>query len=124
MGLFKVADRVKETTTSTGTGTINLDGAAANFISFVSGIGTGNRTFYTIVDSTNNAWEVGIGTVTDGSPDTLSRDTILASSNSDAVVNFSAGTKDVFTTYPAMFLNTTITDQIMVGRGNFWSGTF
>jgi hypothetical protein len=124
MGMFKVADRVKETTTSTGTGTINLAGAATNFQSFVAGIGDGNRCYYAIVDNTNNAWEIGIGTVTDAVTDTLSRDTVLASSNSNALVNFSAGTKDVFSTMPAMFLNTTITDQIMVGKNNFWSGNY
>lgn len=118
---LKVNDRVKETTTTTGTGTLNLGGAATNFQTFVSGIGDGNKTFYAIVDDTNNAWEVGIGTVTDAATDTLSRDTILSSSTGSAV-SFSAGTKNVFSTYPAMFLNTTYTDQIMAARGNVWVG--
>ena len=96
-----VADRVKETTTSVGTSTINLAGAEDNFESFVTGVGSGNTTYYAIVDKGNSEFEVGIGTVTSGTPDTLSRDTVLASSNSDALVNFSTGSKDVFCTQPA-----------------------
>jgi len=92
-------DRVKETTTTTGTGTITLNGAAAGFQSF-SVIGNANTTYYTIVDSVNGTWEVGIGTYT-SSGTTLSRDTILESSNGGSAVNFAAGTKDVFVTYPA-----------------------
>lgn len=96
-----VADRVKETSITTGTGTLNLDGAVSKFISFVAGIGTGNQCYYAIVHQTAAEWEVGIGAVTDATPDTLSRTTVLASSNAGALVNFSAGTKDVFATYPA-----------------------
>ena len=98
---FVLNDRVKETTTSTGTGTINLAGAADTFETFVAGIGTTNKCFYCISHQTANEFEVGIGTVTDASPDTLSIDTIISSSNSDSAVNLSAGTKDVFCTYPA-----------------------
>ena len=98
---FVLNDRVKETTTSTGTGTINLAGAADSFETFVAGIGTTNKCFYCISHQTANEFEVGIGTVTDASPDTLSRDTIISNSNSDSAVNLSAGTKDVFCTYPA-----------------------
>ena len=94
-----VKDRVKETTTTTGTGTITLAGAAAGFQSFAA-IGTGNTTYYAIVDQTPGAWEVGIGTYT-ATGTTLSRTTVLASSNSGSLVNFGAGTKDVFVTYPA-----------------------
>ena len=94
-------DRVKESTTSTGTGTINLDGATGGFKSFVAGIGTTNRTYYAIVGRTTTEFEIGLGTVTDAAPDTLSRDVILSSSNSDAKVSFSAGTKDVFCTLPS-----------------------
>lgn len=94
-----VADRVKETTTSTGTTAVTLGGAASGFQSFFV-IGNGNQTYYTIADSTGGAWEVGIGTYT-SSGTTLSRDTVLASSNSGSLVNFGAGTKDVFVTYPA-----------------------
>ena len=96
-----LADRVKETTTTTGTGTINLAGAETGFQTFVAGVGNSNTTYYAIVDSSTGAFEVGIGTVTNASPDTLSRDTILQSSNSDSAVNFAAGTKDVFCTQPA-----------------------
>ncbi len=94
-----VKDRVRETTTTTGTGTVTLGGAATGFQSF-SVIGDGNTTFYTIQLANTNEWEVGIGTYT-SSGTTLSRDTILESSNSGSAVNFSAGTKDVFVTYPA-----------------------
>jgi hypothetical protein len=94
-----VKDRVRETTTTTGTGTVTLGGAATGFQSF-SVIGNGNTTFYTIQLANTNEWEVGIGTYT-SSGTTLSRDTILESSNSGSAVDFSAGTKDVFVTYPA-----------------------
>ena len=96
-----INDRVKETSTTTGTGTINLAGAETGYESFVSGIGTGNTTYYAIELNSAGEFEVGIGTVTDATPDTLSRDTIISSSNSDAAVNFSAGTKNVFCTLPA-----------------------
>ena len=92
-------DRVKETSTTTGTGTFTLAGAATGFQSF-SVIGNGNTTFYTIVDSSAGTWEVGIGTYT-SSGTTLSRDTVLESSNSGSLVNFGSGSKDVFVTYPA-----------------------
>ena len=98
---FAVADRVKESTTSTGTGTINLSGTSAGFQGFVAGIGNGNTTYYAISSQTADEWEVGIGTVTDAATDTLSRDTIISSSNSDLAVNFSAGTKDVISTLPS-----------------------
>lgn len=94
---FVVKDRVKETSTTTGTGTLTLDGASAGFQAF-SVIGDGNSTYYTIADGTD--WEVGIGTYT-SSGTTLSRDTILESSNSGSAVNWGAGTRDVFVTYPA-----------------------
>lgn len=94
-----VADRVKETTTTTGTGTVTLDGASSGYQSFAA-IGNGNTTYYTIAGQTGSEWEVGIGTYT-SSGTTLSRDVVLASSNSGALVNFSAGAKDVFVTYPA-----------------------
>ena len=94
-------DRVKETTITTGTGTLNLAGAATNFETFVAGIGDGNTVYYAIVHQNQAEFEVGLGTVTDASPDTLSRTTILSSSNNDGLVSFSAGTKDVFCTLPA-----------------------
>ena len=94
-------DRVKETTTTTGTSTVDLAGAETGFESFVAGIGNSNTTYYAIVHQTADEFEVGLGTVTDASPDTLSRTTIISSSNSDSAVNFSSGTKDVFCTLPA-----------------------
>jgi hypothetical protein len=90
-------DRVRETSTTIGTGTITLAGAVSGFQSF-SNIGNGNTTYYTIAGGTE--WEVGLGTYT-SSGNTLSRDTVLSSSNSNSLVNFSAGTKEVFVTYPA-----------------------
>lgn len=92
-----LADRVQETTTTTGTGTVTLAGATTGFQSF-SAIGNGNTTYYTI--SGGSEWEVGIGTYT-SSGTTLSRTTVLASSNGGSLVNFSAGSKNVFVTYPA-----------------------
>jgi hypothetical protein len=94
-----LADRVKETTTTTGTGTITLAGAATGFQSFAA-VGNSNTTYYTIAGQTGSEWEVGIGTYT-SSGTTLSRDTVISSSNSGSLVTFSAGTKDVFVTYPA-----------------------
>ena len=79
-------DRVKETTTTTGTGTINLAGAEEGFETFVAGVGNGKETFYSIFAGTE--FEVGRGTVTDASPDTLSRTTVISSSNSDNKVDF------------------------------------
>ena len=98
---FVLNDRVKETTTSTGTGTINLAGAETGFETFVAGVGNSNTCYYCIAHQSADEFEVGIGTVTDASPDTLSRTTIISSSNSDSAVDFSAGTKDVFCTLPA-----------------------
>ena len=94
-------DRVKETTTTTGTSTVDLAGAETGFESFVAGIGNSNTCYYAIVHQTADEFEVGLGTVTDATPDTLSRTTIISSSNSDSAVNFSSGTKDVFCTLPA-----------------------
>ena len=92
-----VKDRVQETSTTTGTGTFTLSGAVTGFQSF-SVIGNANTTYYAIVGGTE--WEVGLGTYT-LSGTLLSRDTILESSNGGTAVNFSAGTKNVFVTYPA-----------------------
>jgi hypothetical protein len=94
-----VKDRVKSSTTTTGTGTITLGAAATGFQSFAA-IGNANTTYYTITDINTGAWEVGIGTYT-ASGTTLSRDTVLESSNSGNLVNFGSGDKDVFVTYPA-----------------------
>lgn len=94
-----LADRVRETTTTAGTGTITLAGAVVGFQSFAA-IGNGNVTYYTIAGQGTAEWEVGIGTYT-SSGTTLSRDTILSSSNSGLAVSFSAGIKDVFVVYPS-----------------------
>ena len=94
-----VRDRVNETSTTTGTGTFTLAGAVTGFQTF-SAIGNGNTTYYAIVLQGGSQWEVGIGTYT-SSGTTLSRTTVLSSSNSGSLVNFSAGTKNVFCDYPA-----------------------
>lgn len=95
-----VADRVRETTTTAGTGTITLAGAVTGFQTFAV-IGNGNTTYYTIAGQGTTEWEVGIGTYT-SSGTTLSRDTVLSNSlGTTAKISFSAGTKDVFVTYPA-----------------------
>lgn len=117
---FIIADRVAETTITTGTGTLNLGGAKVGFQSFVSGVGDTNTTYYTITDNTD--WEVGIGTVTAGSPDTLSRDTVLQSTNSDAAVNWGAGTKDVFLGLPADRVVATNKDNTLTGDNTFTGG--
>lgn len=99
-----LADRIKETTTTTGTGTYTLGGAATGFESFAA-VGNGNTTYYCCTDGTN--FEVGIGTYT-ASGTTLARTTILQSSNSDSAVNWTSGTRDIFCTQPAekaVFLN-------------------
>jgi hypothetical protein len=94
-----LADRVQDITTTTGTGTITLAGTPpTGFQSFGAAIGNGNTTYYTINGGAQ--WEVGIGTYT-AAGTSLSRDTVLSSSNSGSLVNFSAGTKAVFVTYPA-----------------------
>jgi len=96
---FVIADRVKETTTTTGTGTITLAGAVTNFETFTANLSNSDTTYYAIVDSTNNAFEVGLGTFT-ASGTTLAR-SVIASSNSNNLVDFGAGTKEVFITIPA-----------------------
>ena len=98
---FVVADRVKETTTTTGTGTVTLLGASAGFQSFAA-IGDTNTTYYTIAAQTGTEWEVGIGTYT-SSGTTLARTTVFSNSSGTqpSALSFTAGTKDVFVTYPA-----------------------
>ncbi len=93
-----VNDRVKETSTTTGTGTFTLAGAVTGFETFSSAIGNTNTTYYAIVNTVNAEFEVGLGTVGAG---TLARTTIISSSNSDSAVDFAAGTKNVFCTLPA-----------------------
>ena len=96
-----INDRVKETSTTTGTGTLDLAGVVTGFVTFVAGIGNSNTTYYAIHEQGTNNWEVGIGTVTDATPDTLARTTVLNNSlGTTAKINFS-GTLDVFCTMPA-----------------------
>ena len=97
--MSRVFDRVKETTSTSGTGDITLSGAVTSFQSFTSVLSVGDGTFYAIVDSTSGLWETGIGTYS--ANNTLSRTTVLESSNNGNIVNFTAGTKQVFMTYPA-----------------------
>jgi hypothetical protein len=107
-------DRVKETSTTTGTGTLTLGGAESGFQSFAV-IGNGNTTYYAIVDSAAGTWEVGIGTYT-SSGTTLARNTVLESSNSGNLVNFGAGAKDVFVTYPAEQAVVTNEAQVLTNK--------
>jgi len=112
-----VKDRVKETTTTTGQGTVTLLGAETGYQAF-SVIGDGNTTYYTIAGQTGGEWEVGIGTYT-SSGTTLSRDTVLASSaGAPTKTTFSAGTKDVFVTYPAGKAAYESTDQTITAGGD------
>lgn len=106
-----VKDRVQETSVTTGTGTLTLAGAVTGFQTFSSAVGNGNTTYYAIDGGAE--WEVGIGTVGAG---TLSRDTILESSNGGTAVNFSAGTKNVFVTYPAEKSVDTDTAQTLTNK--------
>ena len=89
-----LADRVKETSTSTGAGNFTLAGASTGFQSFNSAIGTGNTTYYVIENPSVGEWEAGLGTFT--APSTLARTTVYSSSNAGSLVTFSAGTKNVF----------------------------
>lgn len=105
-----VKDRVKETSTTVGTGTYTLAGAATGFQSF-SVIGNGNTTYYTATDGTN--WEVGIGTYT-SSGTTLARTTILSSSTGSAI-SWGAGSKDIFVTYPSVLVEDSVNLSIAIG---------
>ncbi len=123
-----LADRVKETTTTAGTGTITLAGAATGFQSFAV-VGDGNTTFYTIASQTGNEWEVGVGTyATSGT--TLARTTVLSNSSATqpSALNFSAGTKDVFVTYPAGFAvastNVGTAGQLLTSNGTGVAPTY
>jgi hypothetical protein len=100
---FVLADRVKETTTTAGTGTVTLLGASTGYQSFAV-IGDANTTYYTIASQSGSEWEVGIGTYT-SSGTTLARTTVLSNSSATqpSALNFSAGTKDVFVSYPAEY---------------------
>tara|TARA_R110000751_G_scaffold193019_1_gene298579 strand:- start:216 stop:887 length:672 start_codon:yes stop_codon:yes gene_type:complete len=96
-------DRVKETSTTAGTVTQELSGSVTGFETFVSAIGSTNTTYYCIAHTGSyDEWEIGIGTVTDATPDTLARTTVISNSlGTTAKINFTAGIKDVFCTEPA-----------------------
>jgi len=96
---FVINDRVKETTSTLGTGTVTLSGAALGFQSFSSGIGAGNSTYYTL--ALGSQFEVGIGTLTNAT--TFTRDSVITSSNASTLVNFSSGVKDIFVALPAEY---------------------
>ena len=95
-----INDRVKVNSTTTGTGAMALGAAVTGFETFAQGIGNNNTTYYCIFNQGTNEFEVGLGTL-DGTSANLTRTTVISSSNSDAAVNFSGGTKDVFCTLPA-----------------------
>ena len=119
-------DRVKETSTTTGQGTLNLAGAATGFETFVTGVGDGNTTYYVITHATDGTWEIGIGTITDASPDTLARTTVIdTSAGNTTKIDFAAGSKTLFCSLPAsksVFLDAdgdvTLAANLTVG-GNF-----
>lgn len=106
-----LADRVKVRSRTVGTGTFTLENTVAGFQSF-SVIGDGNETFYAIVDAAGN-WEIGRGTYTETGA-ILSRDMILSSSNSNSVVNFPVGSKNVYTTIPAALVGPILGTQSIV----------
>jgi len=95
-----INDRVKVNSTTTGTGAITLGATQTGFESFAAGIGNNNTTYYCIFNQGTSEFEVGLGTL-NASSSTLTRTTVLTSSNSDSTVDFSSGTKDVFCTLPA-----------------------
>ena len=123
-----IANRVKETTTTAGTGTVTLLGASTGFQSFAV-IGNGNTTYYTIAGQTGNQWEVGIGTYT-SSGTTLARTTVLSNSSGTqpSALDFAAGTKDVFVTYPSEYAvaatNVGTSGQLLTSNGTGVAPTF
>jgi hypothetical protein len=124
-----LADRVKETTTTAGAGTVTLLGAATGFQSFAV-IGNTNTTYYCITSQAGTEWEVGVGTYT-LSGTTLARTTVLSNSagTQPTALTFSAGTKDVFVTYPAGYsVNATngfgTVGQILTSGGSGVAPTF
>jgi len=113
---FLTPDRVKETTTTTGTGTVTLAGAVTGFRSFSSALSVSDTTYYCITNGT--AWEVGVGTLATAT--TLARTTVIASSNSNTLVSFAAGSKDVFVTVSGGVTNSLLPDETI---GLFSFGT-
>lgn len=110
------ADRVLETTTSSGTGAVSMGGAVAGFQSFSSAFVTGQQVGYCLVDGNN--WEVGYGTLTTGSPWTMSRDVVLGSSSAGGLITLSGGSTSVFNTNPANLSNTMTTAQGTLANEN------
>jgi len=123
-----IANRVKETTTTAGTGTVTLLGAATGFQSFAA-IGNANTTYYTIASQTGNEWEVGIGTYST-SGTTLARTTVLSNSSGTqpSALSFAAGTKDVFVTYPSEYAvaatNVGTSGQLLTSNGTGVAPTY
>jgi hypothetical protein len=96
-----INDRVKETSSTTGTGALTFSGAVSGFETFSAGIGNSNTTYYAVVNTdTPTEWEVGLGTLA-GDSSTITRTTVISSSNSDSAVDFGSGTKEIFCTLPA-----------------------
>ena len=119
-----IADRVRETTTTTGTGTITLGGAVGNFETFTANLSDGDTTYYAIVDANNSDFEVGLGTFT-ASGTTLARTTVIASSNSNSAVNLSSGSKDVFITLPASkMVFQDASGNVSIGSGSLTATNF
>ena len=129
-----INDRVRETTSTTGVGAVTLGGAVDGFQTFAAGIGNSNTTYYAISLNSANEWEVGLGTL-NGDSSTLTRTTVLESSNGDSAVDFAAGSKEVFCTLPsekALYLDasgdlanaTVITDANINASGTASSSTF
>jgi hypothetical protein len=125
-------DRVKETSTTTGQGTLSLGGAATGFETFVTGIGNSNTTYYLAAHESDGTWELGIGTVTDASPDTLARTTVIdTSAGNTTKIDFASGSKTIFCTLPAgkaVFLDAdgdvTLGANLSVGGNLDVTGTF
>ncbi len=125
-------DRVKETSTTTGQGTLSLAGAATGFETFVTGIGDGNTTYYLAAHESDGTWELGIGTITDASPDTLARTTVIdTSAGNTTKIDFASGSKTIFCTLPAgkaVFLDAdgdvTLGANLSVGGNLDVTGTF
>ena len=123
-----IANRVKETTTTAGTGTVTLLGASTGFQSFAV-IGNANTTYYTIASQAGNEWEVGIGTYST-SGTTLARTTVLSNSSGTqpSALNFAAGTKDVFVTYPSEYsvaaTNVGTSGQLLTSNGTGVAPTY
>ena len=123
---FILADRVRETASAPGTSTVTLLGAVTGYQTFSAGIGANNTTYYVIADQSGNNWEVGLGTIGAGGT-TLARTTVLASSNSGSLVNFSSGTQDVFCDYAAgkaVYLNSSgNVSALGTITSGVWNGT-